>query len=174
MTEEFDETQVDLFEMQDSLPKEVADIVSKYLSELEDPERDSYKILKEFLVEIKAYNYEFDYGLDAMAYGLRRMKPREKVYLINQHGHYFSFDEGFLDETTLVQLECSMTRYTEEFISRVCYLHKNATDVLETTFYLTDSHNIFGFYDDRGLFNCLDDELAEFGSKEIVVAQYML
>lgn len=73
MTEEFDETQVDLFETQDSLPKEVAEIVSKYLSELEDPERDSYEILKEFLVEMKAHHYEFNYGLDAMAYGLRKI-----------------------------------------------------------------------------------------------------
>lgn len=73
MTDEWSEDQEDLFEMEASLPEEVAVIVTKYLSELEDPPSNSYAILKEFLKEVEQYSYTFEYGLDAVPYGLRKL-----------------------------------------------------------------------------------------------------
>jgi hypothetical protein len=60
--------QVDLFEQIESLPEEVQNVLGRY--SLED---ESYDNMENLLSELKPLGYTFEYGLDAVPYGLTKM-----------------------------------------------------------------------------------------------------
>lgn len=62
---------VDLFEDYENIPKEVDEIIKKY-NYFED---STYTDLEEFLKELEAIGYTFDYYLDAQPYDLRKINP---------------------------------------------------------------------------------------------------
>jgi hypothetical protein len=59
--------QVDLFEQMESLPDEVQSVLGKY------SDGESYLNLENLLNELKPLGYTFEYGLDAVPYGLTKM-----------------------------------------------------------------------------------------------------
>jgi len=66
---------VDLFEDYDNIPANVKVILDKY--NLEDAD---YEMLGKMLAEVEAEGYTFDYGLDAEAYNLRKIKDGDSKY----------------------------------------------------------------------------------------------
>jgi hypothetical protein len=63
----------DLFENYDKQPKELAEIVDFYMNKFNDGDYD-YKDSKNFLNEVEAIGYTFDYGLDNEPYNLRPIR----------------------------------------------------------------------------------------------------
>lgn len=59
---------IDLFNQLDKLPKEVQAIIEKY--SLKD---ENYEVMESFLKEMEAHGYTFEYGLDAIPFGLRKI-----------------------------------------------------------------------------------------------------
>lgn len=64
--------EIDLFENYQDQPKELSEITKKY-SQIEAEEGISYKQCRQFLTEVKAIGYTFDYGLDSVPYGLKKI-----------------------------------------------------------------------------------------------------
>ena len=62
----------DLFEHYEHQPKELATIVNKHLSRMEN-EGYSYCHCDEFLQEIRPLGYIFEFDLDARPYNLRKL-----------------------------------------------------------------------------------------------------
>lgn len=60
----------DLFEDYSNQPKELSEIVSSYMEKFEEGDYD-YEDSKNFLAEVEAIGYTFDYGLDNEPYALR-------------------------------------------------------------------------------------------------------
>lgn len=60
------ETEIDLFEHWEKLPKRVQNVLSKYADADED-----YENCAKMLSELEALGYTFDYYLDAVPYNLR-------------------------------------------------------------------------------------------------------
>ena len=60
----------DLFENYDEQPEELAEIVNFYMEKFDEGDYD-YEDSKNFLKEVEAIGYTFDYGLDNEPYGLR-------------------------------------------------------------------------------------------------------
>lgn len=83
----------DLFEYYDEQPKELAKIVDFYMEKFNDGDYD-YVDSKNFLKEVNAIGYTFDYGLDNTPYGLRPIGTKletfddggEVTYFINKDG----------------------------------------------------------------------------------------
>ena len=63
----------DLFENYDKQPKELAEIVDFYMNKFNDGDYD-YEDSKNFLNEVEAIGYTFDYGLDNEPYNLRPIR----------------------------------------------------------------------------------------------------
>lgn len=70
MTTEQKTVQPDLFQDYDNMPSELKAIVEKYGARYEAGEMD-YKDTAQFLEEVEAIGYTFDYYLDNEPYGLR-------------------------------------------------------------------------------------------------------
>ena len=64
---------MDLFEHYETLPKDASKIYWKY-SEIAASEGFDYDVCREYLKEMEALGYTFEYGLDAEPYGLRKME----------------------------------------------------------------------------------------------------
>ncbi len=83
----------DLFEYYEEQPKELAKIVDFYMEKFNDGDYD-YVDSKNFLKEVNAIGYTFDYGLDNTPYGLRPIGTKletfddggEVTYFINKDG----------------------------------------------------------------------------------------
>lgn len=83
----------DLFEYYDEQPQELAEIVDFYMAKFNDGDYD-YVDSKNFLKEVNAIGYTFDYGLDNTPYGLRPIGTKleefdeggEVTYFINKDG----------------------------------------------------------------------------------------
>lgn len=69
----------DLFENYNKQPKKLAEIVENYMSKFEEGDYD-YQDSKNFLKEVEAVGYTFDYGLDNEPYGLRPIGTKLKEY----------------------------------------------------------------------------------------------
>jgi hypothetical protein len=67
----------DLFENYDKQPKELAEIVDFYMNKFNDGDYD-YEDSKNFLNEVEAIGYTFDYGLDNEPYNLRPIRKGYK------------------------------------------------------------------------------------------------
>lgn len=63
----------DLFEHTNELPREVREVVSSW-----DNDNQTYEECQKFLKELEKYGYTFEYGLDAVPYGLRKLNPVEE------------------------------------------------------------------------------------------------
>jgi hypothetical protein len=63
---------MDLFEHYEKLPKKVSEVYWKY-SEIAASDGFSYDVLREYLKEMEALEYTFEYGLDAEPYNLRKI-----------------------------------------------------------------------------------------------------
>jgi len=64
------DTHVDLFEYYEKQPAKLSRIVKKYMKKFENDDYD-YQDSENFLKEVQAIGYTFDYGLDNEPYGLR-------------------------------------------------------------------------------------------------------
>jgi len=69
----------DLFENYNKQPKKLAEIVDFYMAKYDEGEMD-YQDTKNFLKEVEAIGYTFDYGLDNEPYGLRPIGTKLKEY----------------------------------------------------------------------------------------------
>jgi hypothetical protein len=69
----------DLFENYDKQPKKLAEIVENYMSKFDEGDYD-YQDSKNFLKEVEAVGYTFDYGLDNEPYGLRPIGTKLKGF----------------------------------------------------------------------------------------------
>ena len=69
----------DLFENYDNQPKKLAEIVENYMSKFDEGDYD-YQDSKNFLKEVEAVGYTFDFGLDNEPYGLRPIGTKLKEY----------------------------------------------------------------------------------------------
>ena len=69
----------DLFENYEKQPKELAEIVDFYMEKFEEGDYD-YQDSQNFLKEVEAIGYTFDYGLDNEPYGLRPIGTKLKEY----------------------------------------------------------------------------------------------
>ena len=59
----------DLFEVWETLPQEVQDILEKYNGE------ETYENCEKMLQELKPLGYTFEYGLDAVPFNLTNIQP---------------------------------------------------------------------------------------------------
>lgn len=64
---------VDLFEDQESLPKNVQKVIDYYSQKIEEGDGNGYLLCKEFLHKMESLGYTFDYGLDGVPYGLEKL-----------------------------------------------------------------------------------------------------
>jgi len=69
----------DLFENYEKQPKKLAEIVDFYMNKFEEGDYD-YQDSQNFLKEVEAIGYTFDYGLDNEPYGLRPIGTKLKEY----------------------------------------------------------------------------------------------
>lgn len=69
----------DLFENYDKQTKKLAEIVENYMSKFDEGDYD-YQDSKNFLKEVEAVGYTFDFGLDNEPYGLRPIGTKLKEY----------------------------------------------------------------------------------------------
>jgi len=67
MEDDFDR---DLFESPEDLPENVQSVIEQYTTRLEEGDEDGYAVCKEFEGAMNALGYAFEYGLDAVPYGL--------------------------------------------------------------------------------------------------------
>jgi hypothetical protein len=97
------------------------------------------------------------------------------TYVVNRHGHYFSFECEWLETKKLEELGCSCTTDEEVFISGITKQSNIDEDqVLPSTFLLRSKDGVFGYIDDRGNFIDLSDKMENEPSKEHVIAHFML
>lgn len=82
--------EIDLFEDYENMPENLSVIVEKY-AEIDEMGEMDYAQTKNFLNEVQAIGYTFDYGLDNQPYDLRKMAKggeietkREFVEVVNQ------------------------------------------------------------------------------------------
>lgn len=61
----------DLFQAQETLPENIRTIIDQHTARIEQDEGDAYVICREFLEEMEANGYTFDYGLDGVPYDLQ-------------------------------------------------------------------------------------------------------
>ncbi len=80
-----EENEVDLFEEYDTLPKKVQKVLAKYSND-----EPTYKSNEKLLKELKPLGYTFEYGLDGMPYGLKKIEMKkggsvdmDKIFNIN-------------------------------------------------------------------------------------------
>jgi hypothetical protein len=83
----------DLFENYNKQPKELAEIVDFYMAKYDEGEMD-YQDTKNFLKEVEAIGYTFDYGLDNEPYGLRPIGTKLKEYDEGGEVTYFLNKDG--------------------------------------------------------------------------------
>ncbi|WP_372997513.1 hypothetical protein [Marinobacter sp.] len=65
----------DLFQAQDTLPANIRAIIDRHTALIEENEGDCYLLCRDFLEEMEANGYTFDYGLDGVPYDLQRINP---------------------------------------------------------------------------------------------------
>jgi hypothetical protein len=83
----------DLFENYNKQPKKLAEIVDFYMAKYDEGEMD-YQDTKNFLKEVEAIGYTFDYGLDNEPYGLRPIGTKLKEYDEGGEVTYFLNKDG--------------------------------------------------------------------------------
>jgi len=83
----------DLFENYNKQPKKLAEIVDFYMAKYDEGEMD-YQDTKNFLKEVEAIGYTFDYGLDNEPYGLRPIGTKLKEYDDGGEVTYFINKDG--------------------------------------------------------------------------------
>ena len=83
----------DLFENYNKQPKKLAEIVDFYMAKYDEGEMD-YQDTKNFLKEVEAIGYTFDYGLDNEPYGLRPIGTKLKEYDEGGEVTYFINKDG--------------------------------------------------------------------------------
>ena len=81
----------DLFENYEKQPKELSEIVDFYMNKFEEGDYD-YQDSQNFLKEVEAIGYTFDYGLDNEPYGLRPIGTELNDYA---NGGEFMTDTNF-------------------------------------------------------------------------------
>jgi len=66
-----EDTEIDLFDVYETLPQEVQDCLIKWGNKLDHDQ--SYDNCRKFLKAIEKLGYTFDYYLDAIPYNLRKI-----------------------------------------------------------------------------------------------------
>ena len=61
----------DLFQAQGSLPENIRAIIDRHTALIEENDGDAYQLCRNFLEELEANGYTFDYGLDGVPYDLQ-------------------------------------------------------------------------------------------------------
>jgi hypothetical protein len=92
----------DLFENYDEQPEELAEIVNFYMEKFDEGDYD-YEDSKNFLKEVEAIGYTFDYGLDNEPYGLRPIGTELNEYargggVRTQNGREYSLGRNWTND----------------------------------------------------------------------------
>ncbi len=67
----------DLFQSQDTLPRKVQYTIDCYTKAIEEGPGDSYMLCADFLEEMEAQGYTFEYGLDGVPFDLQKIPDRQ-------------------------------------------------------------------------------------------------
>ncbi|WP_138437974.1 hypothetical protein [Marinobacter shengliensis] len=71
MTNHDIDSESDLFQAQESLPDNVRAIIDHHTALIEENEGDAYMLCRDFLADMQAAGYAFDYGLDGVPFDLK-------------------------------------------------------------------------------------------------------